>query len=139
LLQVIAAVSSFDECKVPNRDILSSNGVGQLDQETLEYFRRRERAERAAAKNAASDAARRVHQELAQRYATLARVDGSLACSGEGFGDDAVEVVSRREAGFQPLFFYVSESLRDDRAFGEPSRDEVAAAQRQPRSLPRLN
>ena len=43
------------------------------DYETIEYFRRRERAERAAAKNAASEAARRVHQELAQSYAELLR------------------------------------------------------------------
>ena len=39
----------------------------------MDYFRRREQAERAAAKNAMSDAARRVHQELAQEYAELAR------------------------------------------------------------------
>jgi hypothetical protein len=38
-----------------------------------EYLRRREMAERAAAKKAASDAARRVHQELAQSYAELLR------------------------------------------------------------------
>lgn len=44
-----------------------------LDQESLEYFRRRERAERAAAKTAESEAARRVHQELAQGYAQLLR------------------------------------------------------------------
>ncbi len=44
-----------------------------LDEESLDYFRRRERAERAAAKNAASDAARRVHQELALEYAELLR------------------------------------------------------------------
>ena len=48
--------------------------VGQmLDGRSLEYFRRRERAERAAAKQAASEAARRVHQELAQQYAALLR------------------------------------------------------------------
>jgi hypothetical protein len=44
-----------------------------LDQETQEYFRRRERAERAAAKSAVSDAARRAHQELAQSYADILR------------------------------------------------------------------
>lgn len=42
-----------------------------LDQQSLDYFRRRELAERAAAKQAASGAARRVHQELAQEYARL--------------------------------------------------------------------
>jgi hypothetical protein len=43
------------------------------DSETAAYFRRRERAERAAAKIAATEAARRVHQELAQRYAAMLR------------------------------------------------------------------
>ena len=42
-----------------------------LNPESQEYFRRRERAERAAAKNAASETARRIHQELAQGYAAL--------------------------------------------------------------------
>jgi len=41
--------------------------------DSFEYLRRREQAERAAAKNATSDAARRVHQELAQNYAELLR------------------------------------------------------------------
>lgn len=41
--------------------------------EKREYLRRREVAERAAAKNASCEAARRVHQELAQNYAELAR------------------------------------------------------------------
>lgn len=44
-----------------------------IDQESAIYFRRRELAERAAAKKAASDCARRVHQELAQNYANLLR------------------------------------------------------------------
>jgi hypothetical protein len=44
-----------------------------VDQVSVDYLRRRERAERAAAKNAVSDAARRVHQELAQNYAELLR------------------------------------------------------------------
>jgi len=41
--------------------------------ESHDYFRRRERAERAAAKNAATEAARRIHQQLAQGYAALLR------------------------------------------------------------------
>ncbi|HVI06145.1 MAG TPA: hypothetical protein VM711_08665 [Sphingomicrobium sp.] len=45
-----------------------------IDQESAIYFRRRERAERAAAKKAAGDSARRVHQELAQNYAKLLRM-----------------------------------------------------------------
>ena len=44
-----------------------------LDEEAQDYFRRRERVERAAAKSAATDAARRAHQELAQGYARLLR------------------------------------------------------------------
>ena len=37
----------------------------------IEYLRRRERQERAAAKRSPSLAARLAHQELAQRYAVL--------------------------------------------------------------------
>ncbi len=44
-----------------------------LNHESQEYFRQRERAERAAAKNARTDVARRIHQELAQGYAALLR------------------------------------------------------------------
>jgi hypothetical protein len=38
-----------------------------------EYFERRERAERAAAKKATCPEARRIHQELAENYADLAQ------------------------------------------------------------------
>ncbi len=44
-----------------------------MDPVALDYFRSRERAERAAAKRARSASARGVHQELAQRYAALVR------------------------------------------------------------------
>lgn len=44
-----------------------------LDRESIEYFRLRERIERAAAQNAATEAARRAHLELAEGYAALAR------------------------------------------------------------------
>jgi hypothetical protein len=44
-----------------------------VDQQSIEYFRSRERVEREAAKAAANEAARRVHLELAQGYAALAR------------------------------------------------------------------
>ncbi len=40
---------------------------------SIEYYRRRERDERAAAKKAANDSARRIHQQMAQNYAELAR------------------------------------------------------------------
>jgi len=45
-----------------------------MDEDSRDYFRRRELAERAAAKRAASSGARRVHQEMAQYYA--ARLNG---------------------------------------------------------------
>ncbi len=40
---------------------------------SADYFRRRERDERTAAKLAANASARRIHQQLAQTYAELAR------------------------------------------------------------------
>ena len=42
-----------------------------MDERSIEYFRTRERIERAAAKAAATEAARRAHLELAQSYAAL--------------------------------------------------------------------
>lgn len=48
-----------------------------MDQSSQEYFRRRERAERAAAKRASCPQARWVHQELAQHYAATQREAGS--------------------------------------------------------------
>ena len=42
-----------------------------MDRATSEYYQRRERAERAAAKSASCPQARRVHQELAQAYAGI--------------------------------------------------------------------
>ena len=42
-----------------------------MDTASLDYFRRREFAERAAAKRAASSSARRAHQEMAQCYAAM--------------------------------------------------------------------
>lgn len=41
--------------------------------ESIDYFMRREQAERTAAKRASSEVARRIHQELAQQYAERAR------------------------------------------------------------------
>lgn len=46
---------------------------GPADTEWADYCRARERAERAAAKRASSIRARRVHQELAQAYASVTR------------------------------------------------------------------
>ena len=53
-----------------------------IDPESREYFRRREQAERAAAKNAVTVAARGLHQELAQNYSQLLRL-GALTVSPE--------------------------------------------------------
>lgn len=46
-----------------------------IDKESADYFCRRERAERAAAKQATSESARRIHQELAQNYARILRAE----------------------------------------------------------------
>ena len=69
-----------------------------MDHRSLDYFSRRERAERAAAKQAKCDAARRVHQELAVAYAGLVRESGSSGGRGERLVDNAVEGVAAREA-----------------------------------------
>lgn len=45
----------------------------KLDKKSQDYFRRREGVEKDAARSAASDAARRAHQELADEYAALLR------------------------------------------------------------------
>jgi hypothetical protein len=58
-----------------NPDTPASKSVGDL--EWVEHCRVREFAERAAAKHAGSDAARRVHQELAQAYARMIRRAGA--------------------------------------------------------------
>ncbi len=46
---------------------------GAMDRMSADYWRARERAERAAAKKARSSLARAVHQELAQQYAERVR------------------------------------------------------------------
>ena len=50
-----------------------------FDRDSMDYFRRRELAERAAAKRAASSVARGLHQELAQSYAKLIRRAGPVS------------------------------------------------------------
>jgi hypothetical protein len=42
-----------------------------LDEKSADYFRHRKQAELKAAKSAGSEAARRVHRELARSYARL--------------------------------------------------------------------
>jgi hypothetical protein len=75
LLQVIAGLSHSPDIqtRIRKKPGLSERAGRLVDQKSMDYFRRRELAERAAAKNAQSEAARRVHQELAQEYADLIR------------------------------------------------------------------
>jgi hypothetical protein len=64
-----------------DRDLDGASGLWRS-----EYWRARERAERAAAKRARSPAARGVHQELAQEYAARVRLlerDGGEPSTGQ--------------------------------------------------------
>lgn len=54
-----------------------------MNQPINEYYEQRERAERKAAKAAACGAARRVHQQLAERYAELALRPAAVASPAE--------------------------------------------------------
>jgi hypothetical protein len=65
-----------------------------MDQKSLDYFTHRERAERAAAKQATCDAARRVHQQLAVAYAGLVRRNEDSGGLGERVIDNAFEGVA---------------------------------------------
>ena len=53
--------------------VLIDRGGAFMKSDSREYFERRELAERAAAENAASAHARRIHEELAENYAELAQ------------------------------------------------------------------
>jgi hypothetical protein len=46
-----------------------------MKQDTIEYYRRRERAEREAARTAACEEARSAHEEMASAYAQLVTVE----------------------------------------------------------------
>lgn len=65
-----------------------------MKMDSHEYFQRRERAERAAAKNAACPEARRIHQELAQSYAELAQQFASVTSPRQ-----RLSIVARSERG----------------------------------------
>ena len=54
-----------------------------MDNDSAEYLRRREHAERAAAKNACCLNARRAHQELAQNYACLRQQESKSPSLGQ--------------------------------------------------------
>ena len=57
---------------------------GSMDRMSADYWRARERAERAAAKQARSPVARAVHQELAQEYAARVRgLEGATTSKGQ--------------------------------------------------------
>ena len=73
-----------------------------VSRDSLEYFERRERAERAAAKNATCSEARRVHQELAQHYAALVRQRTELVHAND---DDVIP------DGRLPLLTIISPSI----------------------------
>lgn len=53
-----------------------------LDNESLEYFERREAEEREAASRAADDEARQIHLELADQYAAKAAEQRSTTTAG---------------------------------------------------------
>ena len=69
-----------------------------MNESVIDYFRRRERAERNAAELATCDAARRAHEELATAYSERLSSE-DLECAGERVGDDLLEVRTRRKAG----------------------------------------
>ena len=93
----MVCLRELDECESRIATWFVS-GVRQLDQKSLDYFRRREQAERCAAKSASSGEARRAHQELALRYGELVRNGEGLEGAGESVGNNALEIFSRREA-----------------------------------------
>ena len=63
---IVAFKDAWPRTKKPRSEELDPAGA-----DSVEFYRRRERAERAAAKNAGTGAARCIHQELAQAYAAL--------------------------------------------------------------------
>ena len=74
LLQVMAPpMESADMAILMSTRVSNSRLGGELDEQSEHYFRQREKAEKLAAQNAASDEARRAHQELAAEYAARLR------------------------------------------------------------------
>ena len=69
--------------------------------ESHDYFRRRERAERAAAKNAATEAARRIHQQLAKGTRRCSASSTALTAR-QRLADDPFEGIPGREAFIDP-------------------------------------
>jgi len=81
-----------------------------MKQETIDYFRSRQRAERDAMRNATSDEARWAHEQMADAYARLVELEEMKA---------AGKVVS------------VAEALRarDDTVYGRPAMPSRGAPQ----------
>jgi hypothetical protein len=68
------SIVTFTDAWPPSKD--SDAHSAEIPEEWLDYYRARERMERAAAKGAGSSEARRVHQALAQAYAQTIRHAG---------------------------------------------------------------
>ena len=76
VIELASCYSAPDPMKavwLSTRDSRMKIRGGAMRKNEFEYLKNREQAERAAARNAASDAARRAHQELADNYAELLR------------------------------------------------------------------
>ena len=71
----VASIVVFKDAYRPwcGADTEAHDSGGAMDRMSADYWRARERAERAAAKTAGSALARAVHQELAQEYAARVR------------------------------------------------------------------
>lgn len=68
-----------------------------MNESVIDFFRRRESAERNAAELATCDAARRAHEEMATAYSERLRSEG-LDRAGQLVGDNLIEVGTRRKA-----------------------------------------
>lgn len=69
-----------------------------MNESVIDFFRRRESAERNAAELATCDAARRAHEKMAMAYSERLRSEG-LDRAGQLVGDDLIKVGTRRKAG----------------------------------------
>ena len=65
----------------PNHEDAERARGREMREDSADYYRARERAERAAAQGATCPEARRAHEELAQAYARLVDMDQAHAVS----------------------------------------------------------
>ena len=74
-----------------------------MKQETIEYFRRRERSERDAVRNASCAEARWAHEQMAEAYARLVEIE-ELKAAGALAPDKVIAIADamrdRADAGF---------------------------------------